>query len=175
MKCSLLHQAFPSGISRGVQSHPVCGLFRNHQCGAVGVAAGDGGHDAGIDHAQTSDASHLKLTVDHRHGVIIAAHAGCTDGVKNGAGNVARQLGQFFIRLVLHTRLELFWFVPRHGSLRHDATRHAQTVGCYFAVCIGAEVIGCNGRCVVEVRALQSDAAAAGGCLLYTSDAADEG
>lgn len=141
-------------MCEGIQGHPMRRFFSNHQSRAVGVAAGNGGHDACVDHTQTSDAAHLQLAVDDGHVVVVFAHAGGADGVKNGAGNVACQLGQIFIGLVLNTGLELFRLERRHGRLRHDAARHAQAVCRHFAVFVGAEVVGRNGGRVFEVGAL---------------------
>ena len=121
MKCTRLHQTLPSGISRGkplrICGHPVRRFFSNHEGGAVGVATGNAWHDARINHPQAANAANLQVAVDHRHGVVFAAHARGANRVKNGAGNVTCQLGQFFIRLLLNAWLEFFGFKGGHGGL----------------------------------------------------------
>jgi len=43
------------------------GLFADHDGRRIGVAADQGRHDRGIDHAQALDAMHLQLRIDHGH------------------------------------------------------------------------------------------------------------
>jgi len=49
-----------SGTLSGIFRNPLRRFFGNHERWAVGVAAGDGGHHARIDHAQARDAAHLQ-------------------------------------------------------------------------------------------------------------------
>ena len=52
LRCRSTARAYPSG-----------GLFSDHQSGGIGVAAGDGWHDARIDHAQALHAFHTQMRI----------------------------------------------------------------------------------------------------------------
>ena len=152
---------------------PARRLLRHHQRGAVGVAAGDGGHGARVHHAQTRHAAHAQVAVQHGQRVVGAAHLGGAHGVEDGAGDVAGQASQFFIGLELHAGLEFFGLVAGQRRLRHDAAGHAQAVGGHLAVFGGAEVVGRNGGRVLRARAGDVDMAPAGG--VEVADARGEG
>jgi hypothetical protein len=88
--------------------------------------------------------------VEHGHRVVVAPHLGGAHRVEDGAGDVAGQARQFLVALVLHAGLVFLGREARHGRLGHDAARHAQAVGGDLAVLVGAEVVGGDGRRVVE-------------------------
>ncbi len=75
---------------------PLRGFFGQHQRGAIGVAAGNCGHHAGIDHPQaphhaSPSIAHTQLGVDYGLRIIDAAHARSAYGVEDGGGDVTRQ------------------------------------------------------------------------------------
>jgi hypothetical protein len=148
-------------------------FFGHHQHRAVGVAAGDGGHHAGIHDAQTGHAVHAQTAVHYRHRVVGAAHFRRADRMEDGAGDVASQARQFLIRLELHAGPELFGLVFRQGRLGNDLAGQAQAVGGDFAVFVSAEVVGRNGRRVLEAGRSDLHRAAAGG--VQVADAGGEG
>jgi hypothetical protein len=55
--------------------HRLRDLFRRHQRRKIGVGAGHDGEDRGVDHAQALHALDAALGVDHRHRIVVAAHA----------------------------------------------------------------------------------------------------
>ena len=63
-----VHWVAAVNFRRGLQAllYPGGGLFGNHQSGGIGVAAGDGWHDAGIDDAQPLDAFDAQMRVQNR-------------------------------------------------------------------------------------------------------------
>ena len=82
--------------------------------------------------------------------------------MKNRAGNVAGQLGQFLVALVLHAGFVFLGHECLHRALRHDAPRHAQRVSGDFAVGVGAQVVGRYRRRIAKVRRADVDRAPAG-------------
>ena len=82
--------------------------------------------------------------------------------MKDGGGDVARQLGQILVGLVLGAGLPLLRLVVAECRLRHDVARDAQRIGCHLAIGIGTEVIGRDGGRVFKPVALDVDRAATG-------------
>lgn len=86
--------------------NPARRLLGNHERRAVGIAAGDAGHDASIDHAQTgNDAtlaiSETQMRINHGCRIISAPHLGCAHGMEDRGGNITSELCQISIALVL--------------------------------------------------------------------------
>src|SRR3954449_988541 len=81
----------PSGLQIRAQLRldHVGGLFADHDGRRVGVAADQGRHHGGIDHAQAFDAVDLQFRIDHGHRVV-DAHLGCADRVINGVDTGAQ-------------------------------------------------------------------------------------
>ena len=113
------------------------------------------------------------MRIDNRHRIVVTAHLGRADRVKNGGGDVAGQTRQVFIRLKLHARLELFGLVFGERALADDLARHAQRISRHLAVFGRAQVVGCNCRCVFKIRAFDVHRAAAG--RVQVADAGREG
>ena len=82
--------------------------------------------------------------------------------MKDRAGDVAREFGQFLVALVLRAGPELLRLVLRQCRLRDDAARDTQRVGRHLPVFGCAQVVGGDRRRVFEVGALDADRAAAG-------------
>ncbi len=57
------------GAHTRLAADPAGRFLGHHQRRAVGVAAGDGRHRAGIDDAQRLDAAHPQLSIEHGHRV----------------------------------------------------------------------------------------------------------
>ena len=128
---------------------PLRGFFGQHQRGAIGIATGNCGHHAGIDHPQaphhaSPSIAHTQLGVDYGLRIIDAAHARSAYRVEDGGGNVTRQTRKVVVALVLHARLPLRGLVFRQSRLGGDAARHAQRICRDFAVGVRAQVVGRN-------------------------------
>jgi hypothetical protein len=78
----------------------------DHQRRRVGVAAGDGGHHAGIGDAQAGHAAHAQRRVSTTARVVGAAHAAGAHRVEDGGADVAGQARQFVVGLELHAGLD---------------------------------------------------------------------
>ena len=65
---AFVHWVAAVNFQRGLLAllYPGGGLFGNHQGGGIGVAAGDGWHDAGIDDAQPLDTFDAQMRVQNR-------------------------------------------------------------------------------------------------------------
>ena len=113
------------------------------------------------------------MGIDDRHGVVVRAHLGGANRVKNRGGDVAGQTGQILVGLVLHAGFVLFGLVLRQGALADDAACDAQGIGRDLAVFRGAEVIGGNRGGVFKTRRFDLHAAPAGG--VQVADAGGEG
>ena len=61
--------------------HEVGDALGDHDGGRVGVAADQGRHHRGVDHAQALDAAHAAAAVDHRHRIVVRAHLAGADRV----------------------------------------------------------------------------------------------
>ena len=90
-------------LQRCASTHSA-GSLRNHQGGRVGVAAGDGGHHAGVDNPQAADAQHAKPRIDHGQRVVAAPHAAGAHRVEDGGADVACQPRQLVLALELRCR-----------------------------------------------------------------------
>lgn len=59
-------------------------LFGNHNRWRIRVAADDVGHNACIDHAQSTNTMHLQAWIDHGHPVVSRAHFASARRMVNG-------------------------------------------------------------------------------------------
>jgi hypothetical protein len=99
----------------------VGGLFGDHDGRGVGVAADQGRHDRGVDHAQSLDAAHLELGVDH--GVWVGAHAAGADRVVDGLGLGADEVDQAVAARPHRCRGSISWARKGEGRLVEDLAR----------------------------------------------------
>ncbi len=157
-----------SATGPGFVAQPFGRLFRDHQGGRIGVAAGDGGHGARIHHAQARDRAapavpHAQPRVEHRGGIPVGAHARGAHGVEDGGGDVSRQARELLVGLVLRARLPFLGPVGRQCRLRHDAARDTQRIGGHLPVLRRAQVARRDRRRVLEAGAADAHRAAARG------------
>ena len=82
--------------------------------------------------------------------------------MEDGGRNVAGQLGQFRVGLELCAGFVFQGLVFLQCRLGHDGARQAQRVGGNFSVRLGAQVVGCNRRRLLKLRAADVHRAAAG-------------
>ena len=80
-------------------------LFGDHQGGGIGIAAGDGWHDARIDYAQSCTHFDTQMRIQNRCGIVHLAHFYRANRVENCISDITGEPRQFFVALVLHPRL----------------------------------------------------------------------
>jgi hypothetical protein len=118
----------------------------DHQRGAVGVAAGDGGHHAGVHHPQPANAhaAHRRAATGCRPPPWRRrrAHAAGAHRVEDGGADVAGQARQLVVGLELHAGLHSWgWYFASAGwaAMRRVSRRR---VGGHLAVGFGVRVVG---------------------------------
>jgi len=114
----IIHRGYLANFRRGSKalSYPRGGLFGDHQGGGIGIAAGDGWHDARIDYAQSLHTFDTQMRIQNRCGIVHLAHFYRANRVENCISDITGEPRQFFVAFVLHPALILLVLHPGFNS-----------------------------------------------------------